>query len=1124
MIARTILSLPLVALLLAASAGAMQSADDPFDVRLRHAREAMRGGDHLAAARHLEGALVLRPFDGDALGLAFENAQPQADARILWAHQYWDAVCEASGDVRAKDVRLEEVLRVTPAVQRVARARSAAAQELAKLAADCAKRARKDPAQGLVALWAAELGRQLCRPAPALLEAHGADFDLRLEVSERHIGEVLTNLKRVHSRAASSGEHETAVRAARIARGLAAQGSFDDLQGPAPTGIPALRRWAEDALAKSRARLAVALGAPLQLSELEDMTEEEARAFTRSHADLAHPGLAMSPGGLYRIETCCGHETLRGVASTIEEHHQRLARWYGRDPFEGRPGLVRILPEAAGLESEGAGFWWVGGFQGGDTTTLRFSCGTIEGLGRGLVHELTHRFDGALYPGTPAWLAEGKAVWTGDSYGGVYDETFVEDHIAFGTVESAWIKGYGGETKLRELLEGELEDYRDNYVAGYALYVYLKLWQAPAGRFVYAPRLEAYMSGLARPRGGALEWFVANFADGKDDRPGGFQAFAKAFESFLAGFYWDDRAEWTQRYAADIDRSGGPWVYDAPTWTWSRNRAEPFWGQDHAWRAGDLFLELDKPREAADAYLWAWSVDERAPRRQAKLARVLEELGQQEAAWVLRNAWRRRFTPLPAQADTPLPAPFALPKTRALLAAWRAEVTELRAGSRPLAAAAIAADHNRLAAALGLEPLELQAAPPLKEPLHPWDEPERRLGLGGWREAGLTGYEERRAAQCWYVEPDGDLHVGRFEPRDGTGLLDRRAHQRHAFALTGDAQAAGRYALRCRVQFTTSYVSGALVLGYMRRDRNVRLSFSAGDFYYSIGKKEQPEELDGVGWRVDGLRDRDGPLTGSLSAGRVAFDSPRTSFELLAIVDGAAVHFWIEGEYLGAYHDALGTPLEGAIGFATGQGALRIIDPVVQRLDRSLEVRAVLAAGGVAAPVESGLDLRQPTSVSFRKLLNRPVRGLLPDPSGTLLLWVPLADWKEEDSAAQLDACVQKALKLAGQTRSMLERAGADPPLLLALPDLLDEARLTVLRAELPLVLEGLAWRIASYAWTPPALESDDELFGEHRTWLCFVDSAAVLRFCDRFYGFDRTFPEGLLHWVTVFRDDDGTR
>ena len=1117
----TRLACALLPVLLGAS---LQAGEDPFDVRMRHAREAVEGGDAGAAGRHLERALVIRPFDLEALGLALENAAGRADDRILWAERLGSALADEKGLLRAGDPRALAAKSAAPGLQDRGRARGAAVAELAKLALDSEKRAGKDTAWGLVALWASELGRELTRDMPALGAAHAAAFDYALEVDRRHMDGVIKTLKRVHSRAASQGDHPVAVRAARIARGLAAQGSFEDLQGYLPPGLEALRRWARDALSRSRARLADAVGEPLTLEQLEEMDPEEARAFTLKHVDQSFPGVSVSPEGLYRIETCCGHETLLGVTRTVEDHHRRLARWFGQDPFENTPGLVRVVPEAAGLESEGAGFWWVGGFQGGNTTTLRFSCGTIEGLGRGLVHELTHRFDGAIYPGMPAWLAEGKAVWTGGSYGSVYDETFVEDHVQFGTVESAWMKGYGGRDKLTDLLEGEIEDYRDNYVAGYALYVYLKLWQEPDGKYIYAPRLEAYQKGLSRPKGGHLNWFLGHFADGAGGRPNGLEEFAEAFQGFLAGFYWDDRAPWTSRYVSSIERGSSPWVYDVPTWTWSRNRAEPFWGQDHAWRAGDLFLERGKPEEAADAYLWAWTVDERTPRRQAKLARVLEEIGDDEAAWTLRNAWRRRFAPLPTEAAAPDPVPLALPRTRALLAMLAERHGSLVEEGRARAAAAMGADHDRLAALLGLPRLELAPPAAVKEPLHPWDRGARRLGLEGWGEAGLTGFEERRADGCWYAEPDGDLHVGRYRPRDGTGQLDRRAHQRHAFALTDEVQAAGRYALRCRVQFTTSYVSGALVLGHVRRDRNLRLHFSAGDFYYSIGKKEQSEEIERVAWRMNGLRDRDGPLSGSVRGGAVGFDRPRTNFELVAIVDGAAAHFWIEGEYLGAYHDALGTPISGRIGFATSQGALRVIDPVVQRLDRSQEVGAPLALGPAVPPVEAGLDLRRPTPVSFRKLLNRPVRGMLPDPEGTLLVWVPIPDWSEEEAEELLDACVEKTLKLANRATGMLYRADADQPLLFALPDKLDEARLAQLRAELPAILEEFSWRLASYHWTPPDHENEDTLFGEHRSWLGFIDSAGVLRHCDRFYGTSRTFPDDLVNWLTVFRDDDGSR
>ncbi len=69
------------------------------------------------------------------------------------------------------------------------------------------------------------------------------------------------------------------------------------------------------------------------------------------------------------------------------------------------------MPEACGLESEGAPFWWAGGFQSGDLTVLRSAWSDVEGLGRGLTHELTHRFVHFYLPGAPRWLNEGLAKY-----------------------------------------------------------------------------------------------------------------------------------------------------------------------------------------------------------------------------------------------------------------------------------------------------------------------------------------------------------------------------------------------------------------------------------------------------------------------------------------------------------------------------------------------------------------------------------------------------------------------------------------------------------------------------------------------------------------------------------------
>ncbi len=1121
MIARTAL---LLGLLLFTSPQDRPDVGADFETRLARGRAAAEAGDGKAALHHLQQALVLAPFDSEALGLALASSIDDKDARVLWAHAWTLATMDASGSSPKRAAELDDVARAAPGAAETALLRAEAVAELAKLVKDRKKRAGRAPAQGLVAEWASELAGRLAEPSPALLERYADALGYASGVTDKHIDGVVGALKRTHSRALSNGEYDVALRAARILNGLAAQGAFEDLQGDPPRGLEALRRAARDALEESRRKLATALEEPWTIDQLQDLSETEARSFTLEHADLSNPGRAYSPRGWYVVETSCGWETLLGVARTVEDHHERLSNWYGQDPFEGVPGLIRVLPEASGLEAEGAPFWWAGGFQSGNVTTARFSCSSIEGFGGLLTHELTHRFDGALYPGIPSWLAEGKAVWTGGSYGAASDETFVEDHVQFGTIQSAWFKGYGGEDKLTELVTGALEDYRDNYVAGYALYAYLKLWQEPTGTLVYAPRLEAYQKGLSGNRKQPLEWFTANFADGAEGRPEDFTGFAAAFQEFLKGFYWEDRAAWTDRYIEDVERAGGGWVYDAPTWSWARSRAEPFWGQDHARAAGDLFLELDRPEEAGDAYLWALTVDERTPRRAMGWGAVLASAGEADGAWALASLAQRTdlFARVPgAASDT---APFELPRTRALLARLGVEAAALREDSRGRAAAALEAEQAELGRWLGEAPgvIDVPVAPAVAQ--HPFDPTPRRLGLEGWVEADLTGYEEKRAEHCWYVEDDGDLHVGRFEPRDATGLLDRYAHQRHAYTHTVGPQPAGRYALRCRVQFTTSYVNGALILGYGRRDRNIRLGFSAGDFYYSIGKKEAAEEIERVGWRINGLRERDGPLGGSLGSGAVTFEEPRTNFELLAIVDGAAVHFWIEGQFLGSYHDATGTPIEGHLGFATSQGAIRVIEPEVQRLDRSREARLPLPLGVDDLPVDASLDLTRPPTSSFRRFLNRPVLGLRPNPRGTLLVWIPMEEWADGMAEFLSKELTGKAVDWAERARKMLRRVDAETPLLFAVPDRLDETALGTLREALSAELSGLPFELATYPWVEPDLTGEEDKLPIHRSWLCFIDSAGVLRFCDRFYGFSRALPDDVVHWVTVFRDDDGRR
>ena len=444
------------------------------------------------------------------------------------------------------------------------------------------------------------------------------------------------------------------------------------------------------------------------------------------------------------------------------------------------------------------------------------------------------------------------------------------------------------------------------------------------------------MAGGLRGNRTPKAWFERHFCDGQEGRPESFEAFAEGFETFLSGFYWQDRKPWAANYATEVPGGGGaPYVMDAPTWVWSRVRAEPSFGQGQARLAGELLAELGREDAALAALCWGLAEDGRSRAGEWGLASLCQRHNKPDAAWVLAS-----LTAVD-RGGRATPTPLGLPRTRAYLAALATAADAAADDQRPLTAAALGAEHDRLAAWLGAPALALGA--PAASTLHPFDRPAEPLG--GWTEDGLTDYEDQRQAGLWFDAEDGSLHVGRRRPREGTGTLDRRAHSRHAFTRSDAWLLPGRYRIRARIQLTTSYVNAALVLGYTRRDRNVRLGFTAGDFLYSIGTKEGAEELDSVSWRLNGLFAREGGLPGSRPGGKVEFERPKRAFEVELWIDGATLTVLIDGIERGAYRTPDGTPIEGHVGFATSMGAIKVLHPTVQRLDRSA---AVEAAGGTA--------------------------------------------------------------------------------------------------------------------------------------------------------------------------------
>ena len=831
-----------------------------------------------------------------------------------------------------------------------------------------------------------------------------------------------------------------------------------------------------------------------------------------------NPAISLSPRGWYRIESDCGHATLLGTAKTIELHHQRLASWYGKDPFVGRPGLARIVPEASELEANGAPFWWVGGFQGGDTTTLRFSCGgTIEGLGHGITHELTHRFDGALFPGIPSWLAEGKAVWTGGAYGKADATEFVDNYASAGGILGAYIKGYGSVEQLTKLLDGTIADYRDNYSAGHALFVYLRSRKDASGRLLYRDLLPEFQQRARGPKKGA-ELFASVFLDGKQGRAAKLDKFCEDWGPWLGGFYWFDLKPWAKELTEDVGGAGSPEIIEDPVWGWSRSRAEPRFGQGQAERAGELLRAANLRGDAISAWLWALSVGGRNPEVERELARALDEDSRKDASWCLRAGIE-----FPFGERIGLP-PFAnqLPKCSALLAALDGALADALTRKLPVSAALLGSERERLASWIGAP--ALPASGPAAEtnvPTVVFDGPAQPLAREGWGESGLTGFEERRAKGCWCVDEEGTLFVGvekvpgtKLATGDGAATVDRGAPWRDAFALAPDWVLPGSWRLDCRIRFLTSYASGAVVFGYREREENLRFSFGAGDFNYAAGiSKTLEHDFTEVGGSLAGLRDRDGGLIGGTNGGTHKFDSPRSSFWLTLIVDGPFVEAFIDHQPLGRYHTVDGAAIEGQIGFATGMGAVAIEGARITRTDRSRLANS--------ASFESRtFDLSSARSPRPWAALNCPSVGLPHPPQGALVYWVPTPEAAFGEGNTQ-QAYLRKVQKGLRELANHIARTQPTQPVSLALPAVIDAEGRAWIDGEAKNLL-GDALEIRTHAMpylAAPPESGVGKSFLQTNAWLLFVDSAGCIRAATPFQGPHPRDEPLLARWLKVFRD-----
>lgn len=1057
-------------------------ATGPAMTRRQTGLSALDNGSFADARKHLFAALEFHPSASNLLLDILCACADDPDQLQQWAERYVRAATDARGRMKLGSPTRKRLGTVDGAMDAIKQAQSltqkrfAAIKELTRFITKQKSKGKDLAPRALLVRWASELLLEIGEGAPTALggvakavDAHQAKY----EPDYKLIYDALAKVMRTPLPAAGGDDtapttggdtavdaiNDRRIRAARILLGLSRQVRFKDLQGERPGGPGSLGEEARKLLEGER-KTDVENGKVWTIEELDNMSLDESLRFTEEHRDWHNPGIALSTNGLYRVETICGHGTLLGTAKTIELHHQRLVNHYGKDPFDGRRGIARIVPEVDDLETEGAPYWWAAGFQSGDRTTVRFSWGTIPGLGRTLTHELTHRFDGVIRPFLPAWYVEGHADWTGAHYAKMADERFVEDMLKVGTPAHTFYKGYGGKRKFERLLQGKVDDYRDNYFAGYSLYTFLKTYPPKQPR--YAAALPKFERNARAGQRDPLGYFVATFCDAKDGRPADFDELFEDWRAFVQGCYdWLDRKRENNGWIRDYRHGPGkgdkaPMVMDEPTWSWGRSRAEPYYGQEHAAAATLLLGEVGDLDATIAAGVWSLTTDGWRPEIADALGKALGASKAQEASKAFSTLAHAHFPEIAPLDGTALLG--KLPKTKALLAALDQRAASLKAAGHGSASAATAREHAALHHLFGLPPgANATADVATRLPRH--------LGGSGFDESGLTSYEERRRKGLWYVTPEGDLHVGREKPREATGVLDRRAHQRHAFAHTVNWIEPGHYVLRGRVHWTTSYVSGAIVFGYTRRDRNVRLGFSAGDFQYAIGKSNTNDRKGRVRLSLAGLWERDGQLPDSRRQKTVEIPDEQNWFEYEMVVRGPRVDVRVNGESVMNYGVHDGTPIEGRVGFATSAGAIRVQQPTLQRLDDEL------------TPPVLGLDVAVQPKGELDDFVHLQTKGIPVGVDGTLVLWLPKVD---EGSPAQklgrairpLSRILQHPLEYPQKWVLAMPKGMPEKECKIVLEDLADlrEEPMEVVRHDVAMPFEG------PYCW------------------VLFLDSQGVLR------------------------------
>ena len=1035
------------------------AADDAEVARRRDAgAKALTAGEPLEARHHLLRALALSPGAPDVVDdlLALDADDPEAQA--LWALHAALAAADANG--RFNPPRSWPKSMATDA----AFARDVAKAHGKALKAALSALARVKGARGHVDwLWLTGVARELTIGAPGMAAGSEDAITKAATRTEPRADLVLAALLDLVGKARGRGDLDTALDAARTVRGLHQQANQTKTSGAAPSGAGAravraiadIRR--ELRAREDAAREAAASEGAEQPKEppvwsvptLEAIPDDEIDAWNARHAKWARAGVALSPGERYRVETICGMVTLLTVTKDVEAHHARLVRWFGQDPFLKRQGLVRLSPDYRDFESEGQPFWWAGGFQSGDVTTMIARFPTRRGLGGTLVHELNHRFDGAVYPGISAWLSEGRAMYV-ESGSLVPDAEEVDENVtSWNRLWETNSHAYGSPDGLRKLLSGDIPDYRHNYDAGYSLVCFLNRFSdfsaEQLGEPLLRTQIEKYLKSFrAKPRSDPVKRFETHFCDGKDGRPATLAAFAALFRQWLREggsgatpsapwkATWQKRARVAMK-TARTNAGSSRRIFDRATFQARRTRHDiPDEGQYHARVAADLLLAAGKRDAALEAIHWALRADDPIASSFVRAAEMSEKANDAKGAWVVRMLAHHLDPSRNAAPSGQGAGPIA--------AAWRAAADVARryhdaskvaeaAGRRRLARA-LRAEHDRLVHWLGVDPLgpmaaaeavteaggespaakAESAAKTARSPHAPELPPF--VGILGRGAAETFWAPLESAPGPWHQPQDDQLELGRSKAgKERSGAI-RNASERHIFVET-PAFHQGAYSIRTRVRYLSAFAAGELVIGKTHRDRGLRIRFRGGDWGYAVGNRDKGTPLRQIRLSVSDLRPWGG-RTGALSE-TVNFPSPRDVFELEARVVGSHVTVLVNGEVRVSYRRPTSAPIEGTVGFGLSRGIVRFEEPEVRR-HRILGPDALTPEGALDAP----LDPSRRGFFPWATIVGRRLVGVPVHKGGTLVFWYPDGTSPNQMSNMAVGAAVESFLRWFGPARDDL--------------------------------------------------------------------------------------------------------